>query len=86
MCDTGAEHDSPVSGKTIRLTDSEMRLYFRSTSFKSSVVYSSHNALCQQFLMYKDITHHNCGLTGKASDSEMQNKHIFFSFPQKLWL
>lgn len=59
MCDTGAEHDSPVSGKTIRLTDSEMRLYFRSTSFKSSVVYGSHNALRQQFLMYKDITHRN---------------------------
>jgi len=26
----------------------------------SDVVYGSHNALCQQFLMYKDIiTHHN---------------------------
>lgn len=26
------------------------------------MAYGSHNALCQQFLMYKDITHHNCGL------------------------
>ncbi len=25
------------------------------------MAYGSHNALCQQFLMYKDITHHNCG-------------------------
>lgn len=46
------------------------------------MAYGSHNALCQQFLMYKDITHHNCGLIIVAQEKQWIQicKENVFSF------